>query len=62
MNFGDAKIPLADRMRPKMLADFIGQDNVLGKDRILSQAIEADNIPSMVFGGLRVRAKQRLLP
>ncbi|MDF1497943.1 MAG: replication-associated recombination protein A [Patescibacteria group bacterium] len=45
------KIPLADRMRPKTLVDFVGQEKLLGKDKILRKAIEADNIPSIIFWG-----------
>ncbi|MCK5085441.1 AAA family ATPase, partial [Candidatus Parcubacteria bacterium] len=45
------EIPLADRMRPKTLSDFIGQEKLLGKDKILRKAIETDNIPSMIFWG-----------
>ncbi|MBW6441153.1 replication-associated recombination protein A [Patescibacteria group bacterium] len=45
------KIPLADRMRPKTLEDFIGQENLLGEGKILRKAIESDVIPSMIFWG-----------
>lgn len=51
MNQQTHKIPLADRMRPKTLGDFIGQERLLGKERILRKAIETDNIPSMIFWG-----------
>ena len=44
-------IPLANRMRPKTLFDFVGQEKLLGKDKILRKAIETDNIPSMIFWG-----------
>lgn len=44
-------IPLANRMRPKTLSDFVGQENLLGKDKILRYAIETDSIPSMIFWG-----------
>ncbi|MEA3496466.1 MAG: replication-associated recombination protein A [Bacteroidota bacterium] len=43
--------PLADRMRPKSLDDFIGQKHLVGEGAILRQAIEKKNIPSMVFWG-----------
>ena len=45
------KIPLADRMRPKTLEDFIGQEKLLGKGKILRKAVKTDNIPSMIFWG-----------
>ena len=45
------KIPLADRMRPKTLGDFVGQEKLLGDGKILRKAIESDAIPSMIFWG-----------
>jgi putative ATPase len=45
------KIPLADRMRPKTLGDFVGQEKLLGEGKILKKAIETDNIPSIIFWG-----------
>lgn len=45
------KIPLADRMRPKTLGDFVGQEKLLGEGKILRKAIEGDAIPSMIFWG-----------
>ena len=44
-------IPLANRMRPKVLADFVGQEKLLGEGKILRKAIEIDNIPSIIFWG-----------
>jgi len=50
-----AYAPLADRMRPRGLDDFIGQDHILGRDRAnagaLRQAIESGTLHSMVFWG-----------
>ncbi len=43
--------PLADRMRPEELSDFLGQDEIIGDGKMLKQAIESDNIPSMIFWG-----------
>lgn len=45
------KIPLADRMRPETLSDFVGQEKILGADKILRKAIESDNVPSMILWG-----------
>jgi len=45
------KIPLADRMRPETLEDFVGQEKLLGEKKILRKAIETDNIPSIIFWG-----------
>ncbi len=47
----DKKTPLADRMRPARLEDFLGQDEIVGKGKLLRQAIEADRLPSMIFWG-----------
>lgn len=44
-------VPLAERMRPKMLADFLGQEKVLGEGSFLRQAIEEDRVPSLLFWG-----------
>jgi len=43
--------PLADRIRPEKLEDFLGQEEIIGKGKLLRQAIESDNLPSMVFWG-----------
>ncbi len=44
-------IPLAERLRPKKLEDFLGQEKVLGEGSFLREAIEADRIPSLLFWG-----------
>ncbi|MBU4422057.1 replication-associated recombination protein A [Candidatus Parcubacteria bacterium] len=43
--------PLPDRLRPKTLDDFFGQEHLVGKDAPLRKMIEADDIPSMIFWG-----------
>lgn len=43
--------PLADRMRPKRLAEIVGQDHILGKGKMLRQSIEKDQLFSMIFWG-----------
>ena len=43
--------PLADRMRPQSLDDFIGQDHIIGHGKTLSQAIQNQSLHSMVFWG-----------
>ena len=43
--------PLADRMRPRALEEFHGQEHLLGKGRPLRRAIESGQAPSMVFWG-----------
>lgn len=43
--------PLASRLRPESLADFIGQEHLLGQGKMLRQLIEKDQISSMIFWG-----------
>ncbi len=43
--------PLASRMRPETLEEFVGQEHLLGEGKILRQLIEQDRIPSMIFWG-----------
>ena len=43
--------PLAERMRPRRLEDFAGQDHVLGPGAALRRAIEADQVPSLLLWG-----------
>jgi putative ATPase len=43
--------PLADRMRPRTLEEFVGQEHLLGKGKMLRQAIESDHLPSMILWG-----------
>ncbi len=43
--------PLADRMRPKTVESFVGQDHILGQGKFLNRAIRADRITSMIFYG-----------
>jgi putative ATPase len=43
--------PLAERMRPKNLDDYAGQDHLVGKGAVLRKAIESGNLPSMIFWG-----------
>jgi len=45
------KTPLADRMRPQKFEEFLGQEEILGKDKLLRRAIEQDIIPSIIFWG-----------
>jgi putative ATPase len=47
----DASRPLAERMRPRNLAEFAGQEHVVGKDTLIRKAIEQDQIFSMILWG-----------
>lgn len=50
-NENDQNSPLASRMRPQNLEEFIGQEQLLSEGRVLRQLIEADKISSMIFWG-----------
>ena len=43
--------PLAYRVRPKKLEDFVGQENILGKDKLLYRTIKADRLSSLILWG-----------
>ena len=43
--------PLASRMRPRNLTEFVGQTHLIGEGKLLRKMIESDNISSMVFWG-----------
>ena len=43
--------PLAERMRPKILEDVVGQTHLIGKGKPLTSLIEADTLPSIIFWG-----------
>ncbi len=43
--------PLAARMRPRTLEEVVGQEHILGKDKLLYRAIKADKISSVIFYG-----------
>lgn len=45
------RAPLADRMRPRTLEEFIGQEHIVGKGRLLRRAIETDTLTSSIFFG-----------
>jgi putative ATPase len=47
----DSGAPLATRMRPRTLAEFVGQEHILGPGKLLRRAIEADRLPSVIFSG-----------
>jgi putative ATPase len=43
--------PLAERMRPKSLDEYIGQEHLVGNQSVLGRALHAGNIPSMILWG-----------
>ncbi|MDX1420917.1 MAG: AAA family ATPase [Rubricoccaceae bacterium] len=46
-----ASAPLADRMRPQTLDQFVGQAHILGPGKLLRRAVEADRVTSVIFFG-----------
>ncbi len=49
---GDVSSPLADRMRPRTLAEFVGQEQLVGEGRVLRRLIDSGaTLPSLIFWG-----------
>ncbi|ODV80354.1 P-loop containing nucleoside triphosphate hydrolase protein, partial [Suhomyces tanzawaensis NRRL Y-17324] len=48
----EASIPLAQRLRPKSLGDYFGQEKLLGKNGLLRNIIQADHVPSFILWGV----------
>jgi putative ATPase len=47
----EKEAPLAARMRPRVLEEFIGQEHIIGPGRLLRRAIQADQLSSVIFYG-----------
>ena len=47
----ESEAPLAARVRPRSFQEFVGQDHIVGPDKVLRRAIEADQVPSMILWG-----------
>jgi len=47
----NASAPLAARMRPRTLEEFVGQEHILAPGKLLRRAIEADRLPSLILSG-----------
>ncbi|GGC32318.1 ATPase AAA [Parapedobacter defluvii] len=45
------RIPLAERMRPTTIEDYVGQQHIIGEGAVLRNAIQQNNIPSMILWG-----------
>jgi putative ATPase len=43
--------PLADRLRPQKLSEFVGQEHLVGRGKIISTLLKQDKIPSLIFWG-----------
>ena len=50
MNYSQ-NIPLAERMRPKMISEFFGQEKIFGEGSFLREAVRQGNVPSLLFWG-----------
>ncbi|WP_343210060.1 replication-associated recombination protein A [Anaerolentibacter hominis] len=50
-NTMEKEAPLAGRMRPTSLEEVVGQEHIIGKDKLLYRAIKADKISSVIFYG-----------
>ena len=50
-NTMETEAPLASRLRPKTLDEVVGQQHIIGKDKLLYRAIKADKISSIIFYG-----------
>ena len=46
-----AFVPLAERMRPRTVDEVLGQEHILGPHTLLREAIETDQVPSLIFWG-----------
>ena len=47
----EKEAPLAARLRPRTLNEVVGQSHILGKDKLLTRAILADKLSSLIFFG-----------
>ena len=47
----DKKAPLAERMRPRTLSEFIGQSHFVGEGKFVNRVLQARRLPSMIFYG-----------
>ena len=47
----DREAPLAARVRPRSFEEFVGQEHIIGPERVLRRATEADQVPSAIFWG-----------
>ena len=50
-NDNDESRPLASRVRPQSLDEFVGQKHLIGKGKVLREMIEHDRVSSMIFWG-----------
>ena len=56
----ESESPLASRMRPTSLEEVVGQQHIVGKDKLLYRAIKADKLSSIIFYGPPGKGKTRI--
>lgn len=56
----ESESPLASRMRPTSLEEVVGQQHIVGKDKLLYRAIKADKLSSIIFTDRLEPARQHL--
>lgn len=59
MNDVNINAPLAERMRPHELSDYVGQSHILSAGKPLQIALTSGRLHSMIFGARREREKPR---
>ena len=59
-NTMERESPLASRMRPTTLDEVVGQQHIIGKDKLLYRAIKADKLGSVIFTDRRGRGRRPL--
>ena len=47
----EVKKPLADRMRPRSLDEFVGQEHLMGEGKLLKSLLDRQDVPSLIFWG-----------
>lgn len=55
----EKEAPLAARMRPRTLDEVVGQEHIIGKDKLLYRAIKADKISSIISTDRPAPARRR---
>ena len=54
----ESESPLASRLRPTTLDEVVGQQHIVGKDKLLYRAIKADKLSSIIFMDLQEQEKR----
>lgn len=47
----DKSVPLAEKMRPILIEDYVGQEHIMGDNTILRKVLDKNEIPSMILWG-----------